>query len=516
MGRLCIAPSGENMRRTRLKMLYYASVFWVLAGYPAGTAGAVQLHNWRLPYYIAVAEMELLPGSPSGMFWDELGPLPFFDFATWPDTAALKRNHWTIEPAYAIGVERPAPASGRPLFWKLEVRNDIRYRSLSAHQTLHADRRYDYDPLYPANRDRFTRGRIEDAYLQLDWRYGFIRFGRLLRNWGPFIDRSIVLSANPYTYDALEWQVHSSAFEFRHLFAAFTANEHFPDSADNLTGRFLAAHALNVVFGRWATIGITETVVFRRADGSPDFQYVNPFSVYSVTNTNQEGKANLMLGFQWNVHPGLENLSLRGQCALDDFQVDSKQITDREPTHWGLDAGVYWRDCLPLRLHHLLKAGYQRRSEWIYTVMDRDRAQGEEYTYLSKGLGAPRNDGDSVWAGFSVIGKKWWIGSAGFSYARQGEKTDTSRWLDSDPVNLIGLPYDYRQNQFPSGTVQSTITFSLDGAAYYKNLADARFSLANRWVRNKNNKKNSSFVYDPVVSFAVGIHFNDLFVRLPE
>jgi hypothetical protein len=507
--------SGGRIRRVNIKINRKVCRCIAFAVCLAGAAGAVQLHNWRLPYYTVAAEMELLSGSPSGMFWDELGSLPLCDSAMGPDTAALKRNHWTIEPAYAFGVERPAPASGRPLFWQLEVLNNARYRSLSAHQTLHADRRYDYDPLYPANHDRFARGRIENAYLQLDWQHGFIRFGRLMRNWGPFIDRSLVLSSNPYTCDALEWQVHSSIFEFRHLFAAFASSEHFLDSADNLPGRFLAGHALNVMFGRWATIGITETVVFRRADGFPDFQYVNPFSVYSVTNTNQEGTGNLMLGLQWNVHPGLENLSIRGQCALDDFQVDHRQITDREPPHWGLDAGVYWRDCLPLRLRHLLKAGYQRRSEWIYTVMDRDRNQGEGYTYLSQGLGAPKNDGDSVWAGFSVIGKKWWVGTACLSYARQGERTDTSRWRDSDPGNTIGLPYDYLQKPFPSGIVQSTITFALGGAAYYKDYADARLSFANRWVKNKNHR-NAPFVYDPLVSFELGIHFSGIFVRLPE
>jgi hypothetical protein len=481
-----------------------------LAACCAAAAGAVQLHNWRLPYYTMAAEMELLQASPSGMFWDDLGPSPLLDASMLPDTAAFRRNHWTVEPAYSVGAARPAPAPGRPFLWQLEVLSDIRYRSLTARQTLHADRRYDYDPLYPGNPDRFAWGRIEEAYLQYDWRHGFVRFGRLLRNWGPFIDRSLICSSNPYSYDALEWQVHSSLFEFRHLVAAFPSNSHFADSADNRTGRFFASHALNVMFGRWATVGVTEAVVFGRADGFPDFQYVNPFSVYSVTNTNQEGKANLMLGFQWNIHPGLENFSLRGQVALDDFQVDHTLTSDREPPHWGMDAGVYWRDCLPLPVRHLLKAGYQRRSEWLYTVMDSDRDEGEGYTYLSKGLGAPENDGDSVWAGLSVIGKNYWIGSACLSYTRSGEKSVTSRWQDSGN----GLPYDYLRKQFPSGTVQSTMTFSLEGAAYYKNLADVRVCFANRWIQNRNNR-SSPRVYDPVLSIEAGVHFSG-FLRLPE
>jgi hypothetical protein len=496
------------------RLTFAPSRIIALAACFAAAVGAVQLHNWRLPYYTMAAEMELLPASPSGMFWDDLGTSPLFDAALFPDTSVTKRNHWTVEPAYSFGAERPAPAPGRPFLWQLEVLSDIRYRCLTARQTLHADRRYDYDPLYPGNPDRFARGRIEEACLQLDWRYGFIRFGRLLRNWGPFIDRSLLCSSSPYSYDALEWQVHSSMFEFRHLLAAFPSNIHFADSAENRTGRFFAAHALNAMFGRWATVGITEAVVFRRASGFPDFQYVNPFSVYSVTNTNQEGKANLMLGFQWNVHPGIKDLSLRGQVALDDFQVDNTLTTDKEPPHWGLDAGVYWRDALPMPLRHLLKAGYQRRSEWLYTVMDADRDEGEGYTFLSKGLGAPGNDGDSVWAGLSVIGKKWWIGSIGLSYARQGEKTDTSRWRDSDPGNALGLPFDYQLNRFPSGIVRSTITLSLEAAAYYKKYADLKVCIANRWIRNRDHRY-APRVYDPVLSIEAGVHFSG-FLRLPE
>ena len=486
------------------------------AGYLTASAGAAQLHNWRLPYYTIAAEMELVSSSPSTMFWDDLGATPVYDPAMLPDTGAFKQNHWTVEPAYSVAVETPALSRGRPVYWQLEVLNDIRYHSLTARQTLHADRRYDYDPLYPGHRERFARGRVEEAYLQYDWKYGFVRFGRIVRNWGPFIDRSLILSYNPYSYDALEWQVHSSLFEFRHLFAAFASNDHFNDSADNRPGRFLAAHALSVMFKKWVTIGITEAVVFRRPQGFPDFQYVNPFSIYSVTNTNQEGKGNLMLGFQWNVHPGLEDLSLRGQFLLDDIQVDNRLTTDREPPHWGFDAGLYWRDALPLPMRNLLKAGYQRRSEWVYTVTDNDRTWGEGYTYLSKGLGAPKNDGDSIWAGFSVIGKNHWAGSAVVSYAREGEKSDTSRWRDSDPGNSVGLPYDYMSKRFPSGTVESAITLSLEAMAYFKDYADIRIGFANRWIRNKNHVRSASFVYDPVFSAQIGIHFSDFFVRLPE
>ena len=137
----------------------------LLAGACVSGLGAVELHNWRLPYYQIASEMELASSSPSGMFWDDLGAAGIFDPAMLPDTGAFHQNHWTLEPAYSLGAQDPAPSARTPVFWQLEVLNDIRYRNLLLRQTLAADRRYDYDPLYPASTDRFARGRIEEAYL---------------------------------------------------------------------------------------------------------------------------------------------------------------------------------------------------------------------------------------------------------------------------------------------------------------------------------------------------------------
>jgi hypothetical protein len=338
----------------------------------------------------------------------------------------------------------------------------------------------------------------------------------MLSNWGPFEDRSLLLSSNPYSYDALEWQVHSSLFEFRHLFAAFNQSPR-PSVSDNLAGRYFAAHALNLMLGRWGSFGILESMLFRRERGFPDFQYINPFSIYTVLNTNQEGNGNLMLGFQWNLHPGIDKLSLKGQLVVDDIQVDNSAATDQEPNHWGVDAGMYWRDCLPLPLRHLVKAGYRRASEWMYTVSDDNMDNGEGYTYLGKSLGYPKNDGDILWAGFSVVGKKYWAGNAVVSYSRDGEKTVTSRWQDSEgPDSLRGVPYDYTVGQFPSGTVERTVSFTLEALVHFRDYIDGRIGIDNRWVRNKGNIQTEGFSFDPRFSVELSLHWTGFYHPLPE
>ncbi|MCU0608750.1 MAG: hypothetical protein MUF22_03150, partial [Chitinispirillaceae bacterium] len=214
-------------------------------------------------------------------------------------------------------------------------------------------------------------------------------------------------------------------------------------------------------------------------------------------------------------HPGIEKLSLRGQLALDDFQVDNEAVGDQEPSHWGIDAGVYWRDPLLLPMHSLLKAGYCRRSEWLYTVPDNNMEAGEGYTFLSKSLGYPKNDGDEIWVGASVIGKTPWVGSAMISYGREGDKNVNSFWFDNIPGNTPGLPFDYAAGQFPSGTVMNTVSFSLEGSAYVCAFADASFMINNRWIKNKNHQA-TPFVYAPVFSASLGLHLSNLHFALPQ
>jgi hypothetical protein len=509
----CLRRSGFGRQEIRNSRIGYLGT--ILLAFSAVVSQAVEWHNWRQPYYLIASEMGLVSSSPSAFFWDDCTSAPLFDSSLWVPDKKAGLNHWFFEPALGVGMVAPRSASDRLWFGQVGVLNDIRYKNLLVRQTLYADKRYDDDPLFPAHPDRFARGRIEEAYLQLDWHYGLVRFGRMLRTWGPFADRSLLLSSNPYSYDALEWQVHSSLFEFRHLFAAFAQTPR-PQVSDNMSGRFFAAHTLNLVLGKWASVGILESMLFRRDQGFPDFQYLNPFSIYTVQNTNQEGSGNLMLGFQWNIRPGIENLSLKGQLALDDIQVDNELETDQEPNHWGIDAGLYWRDLLPLPMRHLVKAGYRRASEWMYTVPDNNRDNGEGYTYLGKSLGLPKNDGDNLWAGFSIIGKNYWAGAAVFSYGRDGEKSVDSLWHDNDPGATPGLPYDYQDGSFPSGTVERTYSVSLEALGYFKDLADVRIAIDNRWVRNLDHEPHSALSYDPRITAALSFHWSGLWRALPE
>ncbi len=470
----------------------------------------LQNGNWRAPYFLLATEMEYAQdNSSSGMFWDGIGPVELFEESLWPDEQKLGKNHWFLEPSINAGFLSEPPDTQDNDFWQASLLNSIKYKSIYIRQTLNVDKRYDYDNCYPAHKDRAVRGRIEEAFLQVNWKYGFFRLGRMERNWGPFADRSLILSSNPYTYDALEWQLQSSLFEFRHLFAAFPQEKSYWDTNGKIMNRFFAAHALNLILGKWATVGVLESVVFSRDKGFPDFTYVNPFSIYTVINTNQEGVGNLMLGVQWKIHPFTENIALKGQIVWDDFQVDDSLVTDKEPTHWGMDMGLYWRNPFALKFKNSVKVEYNLRSKWLYTVPDYNTDMGEGYRYLAKSLGYEENDGYRVGAGFNLVGKKYWAGSLFSGYEEKGANSPVSRWNDSKAIP--GLP-----NDTLSEPTETRIDCGLNLFFYFKDYADLRLTFNNVWIKNENNIKSEDFKYKPFVKVECSLHFSDFITKLPD
>lgn len=510
-----------------------------VALFMAQTVLSVQLENWRFPYYHAGSLVTGQGSSPSGMFWDDINSRPIFNQAFWPDSARFRNNHWMLEPSVSFSF-RPVDTlfidTSPPVthyvndrkqaqtsqttgpFWTGQVLNDIRYKSILVRQVLDVDSRNKNDLDYRGKTDRFAAGRIAEAYCQVDWKYGFFRLGRLNRTWGPFPDRSLVLSSNPHSYDAIEWQLASPVFEFRQMFTAFPFGNSSIDADGNSMYRYLSAHSLNFMFGRFGSAGITETMLFSRQGGLPDLQLVNPFSIYSVINTNGEADGNLVLGFQWDIHPFVSNVSLKGQVLLDDFQVDNKGPADQEPTDWGGDFGAYWSNFLPLRKQHVLSLEYRYLSRWLYNVSPANAVTGQRYMYLGRSLGFPTDDGDCFNLSFFTAGNNYWAATGGVRYIRQGENSLWTRWKNISADSLVAPgALGYRtEKSFPSGTVESTFDAYIDAMGYFKNFADIRLRLDNRWIRNKNNLATPSAVYDPRISCTVSFHYSDFFVRLPQ
>lgn len=472
---------------------------------------AVPLENWRMPFYRIAVEQGEVCGAPSGMFWDEMPGANMLDDALWIDSAKYREDHWFVEPNFSCEVSNDKYISGKRNNIHIDFFSDFKFKNLLVRTVLDVDQTYKNDPDFVWKKDRVAAGRIEEAYLQYTNRFGFIRLGRVNRNWGPFYDRSVLLSNNTFSYDAFEWQLTFPFFEYRYLFTGFPRLYSWKDTYGNNAplDRYLGAHALNFIFGDWGSIGVSETVLFSRQNGLPDFQYINPFSIYTVINTNAEGAANLMFGIQGWVHPFSKKITLKAQLVFDDVQVDNETEGDKEPTHWAGDFGCYWTDPLPLQLHHHFSFEYGYRSKWMYTVSDPNTKNGERYTYLGRSLGVEDIDGDNFMGSFNVQGKNYWAGSIGLGYKRQDTNTVHTLW-NSDAA----LGYTKEESLSKRTHLKTTIILFFAAHGYFKDYCDIHLNFENRWI--KDEKMSDKYTYDPRISLSISAHYSDLFVRFKK
>jgi hypothetical protein len=478
---------------------------------------AFDLDNWRLPYCLIAKDLDGVASSPSGMFWDDLTIDTVVGRGVCLDSARAHSENWHVEPAVSAGVSNQRFVDDNRDFYTVKINSDVRYRNLFVRTVLDVDSRFLHDSSYVWKNDRFAAGRFEEAYMQSDWSFGFFRLGRLNRSWGPFLDRGLLVSSNPFSYDGIELQLSGPFFEFRDLFAAFPYAYSSIDGDGAMNNRYFSAHSLNFMVGRLGTLGISESVLFSDNTGLPDLQYVNPFTSYAVVRTNGEGTpANLMVALEWDLHPYLQNVSFKGELLIDDFQVDNKNAGDQKPNHWAIDAEASAHDVLPMRLRHSLTLNYRYLSRWVYTISDDNVAVGQRYTYLGQSLGEPRNDGDFWDLRFVLLNGRCWAGKGGLSFRRQGSNTVMTRWNDtSDSSKALGIvpnALGYRTEPvFPSGIVEQTIDPYFGALCYFGGLADIDLEAHCRWVKNKNNVTTSSFSFDPLISLTFNLHYPDFF-----
>ncbi len=483
---------------------------FLLLIFSVATVISVPLENWRTPFYNMAVEQNEITGSPSGMFWDDMLHAHIMDSSLWPDSARFAENHWTLEPAFISTFSNDTFVTGNNENVHFDLLSNFHYKALTVRTALDVDQSYKSDPDFVWKDERIAAGLIEEAYLQYTGNYGFARLGRLKRNWGPFYNRSILLSNNPYPYDAFEWQLHTSFLEFRHLFAAFPRRYSNKDTSvdTNNTGsrqnRYLTAHALNFIFRKWASVGISEIALFSRESGFPDMQYINPFSIYSVINTNTEGPANLLLGLQGWVHPFTPKINIKAQVVFDDFQVDNEDPLDQEPTHWACDFGLYWIDLLPIRLNHHISLEYRYLSKWMYTVTKGNTIKGERYTYLGRSLGNHDIDGDFFKGSFTAVGKNFWAASFGMSLGRQDTNTVSTPW----PIDTLG--YRNEKPLSERSHLKTTLSAFIEAHGYFRNFCGLHLNFENSWIKHK-HKKNE-YKYNPRISLTISLHYCDFFI----
>ena len=275
---------------------------------------------------------------------------------------------------------------------------------------LQLDTRLKYDPDWFGKKDRAIAGRTAEAYLDAQWKFGDLFFGRMDRNWGPPGIPGLLLSANPYGLDHFAVSVGSAKLQFQALATQLDDR----DSNGVVVHRFMVQHRLRLVPGRWA-VALWEGTVLAGRDRSFEAWYLNALNAGILEQWNNGGNVNSFVGLDVERRG---RVGVFGQLMLDDIQVDRAGASDQKPVSYAVTVGARgaigaaataWRvyytrvtnltyrneDSLQVPLYHLLGTGrnFDDYDQLTWTLGLLPRAGlllTPEVTYLRQGEGDPR------------------------------------------------------------------------------------------------------------------------------
>ena len=269
-----------------------------------------------------------------------------------------------------------------------------------------ADTRLKFDPDWFGKKDRAVAGRTEESYVDAQWRYAELFFGRLDRNWGPSPVQGLLLSPNPYGLDHLGLTLGTSGIQLQ---AIVTQLDTRLDSLGLSERRYMVQHRLWIhPPGAW-TVSLWEGNVWAGTDRGLEPWFLNVMNLGLLEQVNTNTNVNSFVGTDFELHG---RVTLFGQAMLDDIQVDNKVPTDKKPASWGLTIGA---------------KGGMGAASWtaFYTQVANLTYRNEDNLQipLYHGLGTGRNfsDYDQATLKFGVIAPGGVLVEPELTMVRQGE-----------------------------------------------------------------------------------------------
>jgi hypothetical protein len=266
------------------------------------------------------------------------------------------------------------------------------------------------DPDWPGRQDLKVTGRIVDAYISAQFKYGNLFYGQLDRNWGPVGLSGIPLSN--YAYERQGLSIDIGTRELR--LSAFASDlQDQVDSLGRTVHRYYFVHRLHARPSRRLSLALWEGVVLAGADRNFETRYRNPLSLgYLGTTIGLGDKGNVMLGadIHWRA---LRRATFEAQLALDDFQYQDRGDPGRLPDRWALTVAAFG----PLGRLLAWRAFYTQASSLAFRTLNRFE------NFTDNGVGLGRNFSDMDQLSFSVsvpLGGRW-LATPDLTVLRQGE-----------------------------------------------------------------------------------------------
>jgi len=208
------------------------------------------------------------------------------------------------------------------------------------------------------------------------------------RNFIGFGERSLILSdfAAPYLFLKLNTQF-GKRFEYQNIFSKFT--DYSPLLGNSLFApKYGALHRISARIGKSTFIGISEMVMFQRADSNQrgyDLSYLNPVIFLRAAEIDAGSNDNVMMAIDVKQHTHFNTL-FYGQFVLDEFNI--KYV--RENNGWwankyGYQAGAKYVK-KNARLGMLsISSEYNRVRPFTYSHFN----TGSSYAHFNQSLAHP-------------------------------------------------------------------------------------------------------------------------------
>jgi hypothetical protein len=266
------------------------------------------------------------------------------------------------------------------------------------------------DPDWRGRPDLKFTGRVADAYISAQFKYGNLFYGQMDRNWGPVGLPGIPLSNYGYERQGLGLEIGTRNLK---LSAFATDLQDESDSLGRTVHRYYFVHRLQARPARRLTLAVWEGVLLAGAERNFETRYRNPLSFSYLANTIGLGdKGNVLLGLdaQWRA---FRHTTLQAQLALDDFQYRNRSDPGRLPDRWALTLAAFG----PLGPLLAWRAFYTQASSLAFRTLNRF----ENFTDNQIGLGRNFSDMDQLTLSVSLPLAGRWLATPDLTLLRQGE-----------------------------------------------------------------------------------------------
>jgi hypothetical protein len=282
------------------------------------------------------------------------------------------------------------------------------------------------DPDWLGRRELTVAGRVADAYISGQFKYGELFYGQMDRNWGPVGLPGIPLSNYGYERQGLAIELGTRSLR---LSALATDLQDEIDSLGQTVHRYYFVHRLHARLSRRLTVAPWEGIIVAGPGRNFETRYRNPLSLGYLANTIGFGdRSNVMLGL--DLHwLAFGRTTLQAQLALDDFWYDDRE---RNRDRWALTVGAKG-PLGALAAWHLL---YTQVSSLALRAFNRS----DNFTDGGIGVGRNFSDQDQLTLRATLPVRDQWLVSPELTLLRQGEGRINDPYPVPDANGVLSTP----------------------------------------------------------------------------